>query len=127
MLKEKQKNSKEFLVKSINDFSDLLSANSIIGTPIITKDKTIIPVLKVTVGYLGGGGEYGDIKLFTKEKSHPFAGGSGAIVNMSPCGFLVCLDDKVSFVKVEDDLYEKMLERTADLVSKSIKWLWKKL
>ena len=121
MLKEKQKNSKEFLVKSINDFSDLLSANSIIGTPIITKDKTIIPVLKVTVGYLGGGGEYGDIKLFTKEKSHPFAGGSGAIVNMSPCGFLVCFDDKVSFVKVEDDLYEKMLERTADLVSKSIK------
>ena len=121
MLSEKRKNSKEFIVKSITDFNDILSANSVIGTPITTEyGKTIIPVLKVTVGYLGGGGEYGDIKLFTKEKSHPFAGGSGAIVNMAPCGFLITDKDGVNFIKVEDDLYDKVLEKTADFVSKTL-------
>ena len=60
----------DFMVKSIKDFGDVLDANSIIGTPIKTDEgNTIIPVLKITVGYLGGGGEYGDIKIFTKEKS----------------------------------------------------------
>ncbi len=121
MLKEKRNNSKEYIVKSIKDFGDILSANSVVGTPILTDiGKTIIPVLKVTVGYLGGGGEYGDIKLFTKEKSHPFAGGSGAIVNMSPCGFLIADDKSVNFIKVEDDLYDKVLEKTTEFVSKTL-------
>ena len=51
----------------------MLNANSIIGTPVKTDDgTTIIPVLKITVGYLGGGGEYGDIKLITKEKTSKY-------------------------------------------------------
>ena len=69
MLKEKKESSKEYIVKSIKDFGEILSANSVIGSPVKTDDgNTIIPVLKVTVGYLGGGGEYGDIKLFSKER-----------------------------------------------------------
>ncbi len=121
MLKEKKQSSKEYIVKSIKDFGEILSADSIIGNPIITSDgNTVIPVLKITVGYLGGGGEYGDIKIFTKEKSHPFAGGSGALVNMSPCGFLISNASGVNFIKVESDIADKVFDKTTEFVSKSL-------
>ncbi len=121
MLNNRKENQKEFIVKSIKDFGDVLDANSIIGTPIKTDDgNTIIPVLKITVAYLGGGGEYGDIKIFTKEKTHPFAGGSGAIVNMSPCGFLISNNNTVNFIKVEDNLADKVFDKTSELVSKTL-------
>ena len=121
MLNNKKENQKEFIVKSIKDFGDVLDANSIIGTPIKTDEgNTIIPVLKITVGYLGGGGEYGDIKIFTKEKTHPFAGGSGAIINMSPCGFLVSNNNTVNFIKVEDNLADKVFDKTSEIFSKTI-------
>ena len=122
MLKERKLTSKESIVKSIKEFSDILSANSIIGSPILTPNgTTIIPVLKTTVGYLGGGGEYGEIKLFTNEKSHPFAGGSGAIVNMSPCGFLVCSNDKVTFIKIDNDITDKVFDKTQEFIDKVLK------
>ena len=121
MLKEKKESSKEYIVKSIKDFGEILSANSVIGSPVKTGDgNTIIPVLKVTVGYLGGGGEYGDIKLFSKEKSHPFAGGSGALVNMSPSGFLITNSSGVNFIKVDPDIADKVFEKTTEFVSKTI-------
>ena len=121
MLNNKKENQKEFIVKSIKDFGDVLDANSIIGTPIKTDEgNTIIPVLKITVGYLGGGGEYGDIKIFTKEKTHPFAGGSGAIINMSPCGFLVSNNNTVNFIKVEDNLADKVFDKTSEIFSKTL-------
>lgn len=121
MLNDKKQNQKEYIVKSIKDFGDVLNANSIIGTLVKTDDgTTIIPVLKITVGYLGGGGEYGDIKLFTKEKTHPFAGGSGAIVNMSPCGFLISKNSSVNFIKVQDDIADKVFEKTSEFVSKTL-------
>lgn len=120
MLKEKKQSSKEYIVKSIKEFGDVLSADSVIGTPFTTPDgNTVIPVLKITVGYLGGGGEYGDIKIFTKEKSHPFAGGSGALVNMSPSGFLISNSSGVNFIKVDSDIADKVFEKTSEFVSKS--------
>ena len=120
MLKEKKQSSKEYIVKSIKEFGDVLSADSVIGTPFTTPDgNTVIPVLKITVGYLGGGGEYGDIKIFTKEKSHPFAGGSGALVNMSPSGFLISNSSGVNFIKVDSDIADKVFEKTTEFVSKS--------
>ena len=120
MLKEKKQSSKEYIVKSIKEFGEVLSADSVIGTPFTTPDgNTVIPVLKITVGYLGGGGEYGDIKIFTKEKSHPFAGGSGALVNMSPSGFLISNSSGVNFIKVDSDIADKVFEKTSEFVSKS--------
>lgn len=120
MLKGKESVLKNGILNSANSVNELLNANSVIGTPIETKDSTIIPVVKVIVGSIGGGGEYGDIKLFSKEKTHPFAGGNGNIVNISPSGFLVCKKDVVSFVKVDDDLADVVFQKTSDLISKTL-------
>jgi len=62
----------------------------VVGDPVQTQDgSTIIPISKVSFGFVAGGGEYagGGIQV---EKELPFAGGAGAGVSVHPMGFLVC-------------------------------------
>ena len=117
-----QKNSKKLdnvISTQIDKLSDVMSANLVIGNKITTDDNTtIVPVTKVTVGYVNGGGEYGEVKLFSKEK--PFLGGGGAIINMSPNGFLVVNNGNVNFIKVADDFIEGVFNKTTEFVEKTI-------
>ena len=122
MLKQSQNASKESLVKPNSELYSLIEPNSIVGTPIVTPDgSTVIPVLKVLVGCLGGGGEYGEVNIFNKNVEHPFAGGNGTLLNMSPCGFLVLNNGDSKFVKVNDDLYERVFDKTAEYLTNAVK------
>ena len=122
MLKQSTNSQKESLIKPNKELFSLIEPNSIVGTPIITPDgTTIIPVSKVLIGTLGGGGEYGEVNLFSKQVDHPFAGGNGTLLNMSPCGFLVLNSGDAKFVKVNDDLYETIFQKTAEYLSNTIK------
>lgn len=120
MLKEKDSKLKNEVLTSLKQYTELLNANSIVGTPILTDDSTIIPIVKILVASIGGGGEYGEIKMFSKDKSHPFAGGNGSIANITPSGFLVCKNGSVSFVKVDDNFNEFIFNKTSDLISKAV-------
>lgn len=95
----------------------LISADTVMGEPVTTADGvSIIPVSKVTMGFLTGGGEYSD--LSSEEKSqYPFAGGSGAGMSVSPVGFLVNSGDSIKLVGVEDEsLYDKIFSLVPDLM-----------
>ncbi|MBO7214983.1 MAG: hypothetical protein J6V66_05750, partial [Clostridia bacterium] len=74
MKKEINSNLTDNMIKSFKELNESVNINSIIGAPISVGNRYIIPISKLTVGYLGGGGEYGEIKLFAPDKSHPFAG-----------------------------------------------------
>lgn len=117
-----QKNSKKLdnvISTQIEKLSDVMNANMVVGNKITTEDNTtIVPVTKVTVGYVNGGGEYGEVKLFSNDK--PFLGGGGAIINMSPNGFLVINKGNVNFIKVADDFIENMFNKTTEFVEKTI-------
>ncbi|MBR2377421.1 MAG: hypothetical protein IKA85_06625 [Clostridia bacterium] len=103
----------------VEKLTDVISANSIVGNKIVTDDKvTIIPVTKIIVGYVNGGGEYGEVKLFNKEK--PFLGGGGAIVNVSPNGFLVVKNGVTNFIKIADDFIEGIFDKTTAFVEKVV-------
>ena len=88
---------------------------------LMTLDYYIVPITKLTVGYLGGGGEYGDIKIFSSNNSHPFAGGSGTLVSMNPSGFLVCKNSGVTFVKTDDSVAEKIFDKTTEFINETLK------
>ncbi len=73
---------------TLENMKDMVDVNTVIGEPIPTMDgSTVIPVSKVTFGFVAGGGEYDQNKL--PDSSLPFAGGSGAGVSVQPVGFLV--------------------------------------
>lgn len=104
----------------------LVEADTVIGTPVTTADGvSIIPVSKVTAGFLTGGGEYSDMSRQSYTE-YPFAGGSGAGVSVSPIGFLISDGKTVKLVNVDDknpleqilDIMPELLESLLDGVKK---------
>ena len=105
-----------------NDIDDLISnafdkikmivdANTIIGEKLETKDGTfIIPISKVTVGYVVGGGEYAELSARRVANHYPMSGGSGGGMSVTPVGFLIEKNGEVQFVNVENkSLYQTVL------------------
>lgn len=99
----------------------LVDANTVVGTPVTTSDGvSIIPISKVTMGFLTGGGEYSDMSRQTYTE-YPFAGGSGAGVSVSPIGFLVSDGKSIKLVSVDEkNPFDKILNLIPEIVSSII-------
>ena len=95
----------------------LVDADTVVGNPVTTEDGvSIIPLPKVTMGFLTGGGEYSDMAQQNLAE-YPFAGGSGAAVSVSPIGFLVSDGKSVKIIKMDDkNPFEKILNLIPDVV-----------
>lgn len=95
----------------------LVEADTVIGTHVVTSDGiSIIPVSKVTAGFLTGGGEYSDMSRQSYTE-YPFAGGSGAGVSVSPIGFLISDGKTVKLVNVDDkNPLEQILDVVPDII-----------
>ena len=104
---------------TLKNLGNIIDVNTVIGTPVKASDGTlIIPVSKVIVGVLSGGGEYGKISLFKTGKDLPYSAGNGAIVSVKPCGFLINEGNGYKMISVSDSPYEKLLEKTTDFFEK---------
>ncbi len=96
----------------------LIDADTVIGSPVMTGDGvSIVPISKVTMGFLTGGGEYSDMSRQTYTE-YPFAGGSGAGVSVAPIGFLVSDGKSVKMISVDDkSVFDKILNLIPDVVA----------
>ena len=80
----------------------MVDVNTVVGAPVMDqKGTTIIPISKVSFGFVAGGGEYavedGKQKPVPTD-IFPFAGGTGAGVSVQPVGFLVVTDKQVKML-----------------------------
>ena len=104
---------------TLKNLGNIIDVNTVVGTPIKTIDGSlIIPISKVVVGVLAGGGEYGKVNLFKNGKDLPYSAGNGAIVSVKPCGFLINEGNGYKMISVSDSPYEKLLEKTTDFFEK---------
>lgn len=118
MSKEKKDNKiRELMTAAMKDLNALVDVNTVVGKPLkVDQVTTVIPISKVTMGFMTGGGEYGEIKPIKKDKELPFAGGSGAIVSLKPSGFLVDQGCGVQLVSVADDALSKLIESVNNFI-----------
>ncbi len=108
--------------KTAEHLTGLVDVNTVIGKPIVSASGAqIIPFTKVTMGYLSGGGEYGEVKAIKEDECFPFAGGAGTVINLKPAGFLI--DDGVEcrIVKITDDPLDGIIEKTSEIIGKLVK------
>jgi uncharacterized spore protein YtfJ len=104
--------------EALIDLKDTIKDLTIIGEPIILSDDvSVIPVSKTLFGYVNGGSEFGDIKLF-QPSSNGLIGGSGGVVNVTPYGFLIVKNQGYEFIKIKEDMVDKVTDFTNDMVSK---------
>ena len=92
----------------------MIDTKMIVGDKIVAGEVTIVPISKVAVGFLSGGGEY---EKESNEIDFPFIGGSGAGYSVSPVGFLVIKKGEVKLVKVSpSELASKIIEVVPEVV-----------
>ena len=98
----------------------IVDSSTVIGEKVEAGDgTTIIPISKVTVGYVVGGGEYADLSSRRVANHFPMAGGSSGGMSVSPVGFLVEKNGEVRFVNVENkSLYQTVLNMFNALLAK---------
>ncbi len=107
----------ELINSSIEKIKNLAETNTIIGDPIVSPTgKVIIPVSKVSVGFVVGGGQYNSVN---KKLPYPLAGGSGGGLSVSPIGFIIEDDEGVKFIDVENKTaYQTILNLANTLINK---------
>ncbi|NLC16845.1 MAG: sporulation protein YtfJ [Clostridiales bacterium] len=110
------------MASSMTKIKSLVDTDTIVGNPVKTPDGTvIIPVSKVTMGFVTGGGEYSDINNNKKMETFPFAGGSGGGISVSPIGFLVDNGKTIKIMPVNgENAYDKLLDIVPELIDSLI-------
>lgn len=114
----------------MQNIQDMVDVNTIIGAPIeINSNVTIIPISKVSFGFVAGGSEFkGETieEYNRKDKDeeitykNPFGGGSGAGVNISPVSFLVINNDNIKLMPVEYcSTVDKIVDYIPDILNKA--------
>ena len=113
-----QNNIDELVNSSILRIKDLAQTNTIIGKPLESANGTIIiPISKVSVGFVVGSGQYNSV---SKKLPYPTAGGSGGGVSLSPIGFIIDTKDEVKYVDVENkSAYQTILNLASTLMNKT--------
>lgn len=99
----------------------MVDVNTVVGAPVMDqKGTTIIPISKVSFGFVAGGGEYAIED--NKQKPvptdiFPFAGGTGAGVSVQPVGFLVVTENQVKMLPAQTTgAMERMVELLPQLL-----------
>ena len=105
----------ELMQTAMASIKDMVDVNTVIGEPVTAAGgTTIIPISKVSFGYVTAGG---DIACQEKPRhlaepvDFPFAGGSGAGVSVQPVGFLVVCGDSVRMLPAQcHSVADRMVE-----------------
>lgn len=105
---------------AMDKIKTLVDSSTIVGESLQTPDgSTIIPISKVTVGFVVGGGEYADLSARRVANHFPMSGGSSGGMSVAPVGFLIIREESVEFVNVENkSLYQTVLNMFNSLLSK---------
>lgn len=123
-MKDKSFNNKieDVMTSAMKNLRSLVDVDIVVGKPIeTTSELTIIPLTKVTMGYVSGGGEYNtELRDLKKDLQYPFSGGSGAGMSLKPIGFLVINGTCVELVKIESKSAIERLIETVPEVAKFI-------
>lgn len=118
-MEEKPHKIQDIMRSTMNELKTMIDANTVIGTPIdIDEGTRIIPISKVIVGLVAGGGEYSENNLTKQKKEdYPFAVGSGTGFQIIPVGFLLKEEGRYKLLEIENAQANNLIE----LVAKTIK------
>lgn len=117
---------------SIEQIKRMVDVNTVIGNPVSTENQTmILPVSKVSLGFLVGGGEYGKMASARKaacrcdednEARFPFAGASAVGMSITPLAFVTVEEGNVRVLPAEQSC---ITDRLMDVVPQAMKCIEK--
>ncbi len=107
---------------TMENLKEMIDVNTVVGSPVSTSEGlTIIPVSKVSFGFVAGGGEYvmsgSPIPLDVTDDPLPFAGGTGAGVTVSPVAFLIVGKGQVRLLPAQNNTsIDRLIEMIPQII-----------
>ena len=90
---------------AMQNLKTIVDVNTIVGSPVETiGGSTIIPISKISVGFVAGGGEFNNNHKNMPSFDYPFAGGSGAGFTVVPIGFLSEKNGEVTYIDAQTSM-----------------------
>lgn len=111
-------NLDEIIQNTISNLKNILKTNTVVGEPIVIDNIKIIPVCKVNVGIILGGGELSHNKKFNK--TYPITAGTGSGFNVIPIGFVIIQDNKTRFINIEINTLENNFSKAINMLLEKI-------
>ena len=106
---------------SMENIKDMVDVNTVVGDPVMAQDgSTIIPISRVSFGFVAGGGEYALTGAQMGAYGLPFAGGAGAGISIHPMGFLVCSANGVRLLSAN---CASPMERMVEMIPQALEGL----
>lgn len=107
---------------SLNKIKSMIDVNCVVGEPISLPDSsTIIPISKVSVGFVTGGGEYSDLGAKRGKPDFPMAGGTGGGFSVSPIGFFIVDKHEFKLVNVDKSTaYLGLIKNATEALKKMV-------
>lgn len=105
---------------SLDKIRNMVDVNCVIGEPVTLPDNsTIIPISKVSVGFVSGAGEYSDLNSKRNQVDLPMAGGTGGGYTVMPIGFFIVKKDKFKLVHADkSSAYLTLLKNATEVLKK---------
>ncbi len=106
------------LQTTMKELKEMVDVNTIVGDAFVSPNgSTIIPVSKVSFGFVTGGAEYND-KLKTEVSARPFAGGCASGITISPVAFLISDGSNVKLMSSNPKCaIEKIIDNAPQIIS----------
>lgn len=107
---------------TMEQIKKMVDVNTVVGTPIIADETTtVVPVSKVSLGFLAGGGEYSGKSCVKKsneqmdnlEGRYPFAGTAVVGMSITPLAFVSASGEDVKVLPVTFDC---TIDRVVELI-----------
>lgn len=114
------KGFEEMLQATMESMRRISDSDAVVGKPVVTEDGVVIlPVSKVSYGFVVGGGEYGEGAAKQKGE-YPHATASGGGITVTPVGFLLCGREK-KFITVDKSYSDDKWKELARAAFRAIK------
>lgn len=110
-------NPEEILSTILERLKMLASTETVVGQPVKIDNITLLPVIKLTVGFAAGGGE-GSSEKESSGSGGGAGGAGGGGASVSPVGFIVLEGDQVRFIGIGKGKIETLVETVPEVLKK---------
>lgn len=97
----------------VGELREISKSETIIGDPITVGDRTVIPIVKISVGFGAGGGQGENEKA-----GSGFGGGGGGGAKIEPAAFIIMDKDGISLLPATKGKWEGLIDSIPGIAKK---------
>lgn len=103
----------ELLQSIVGELKQIASTESIVGEPITIGERTLVPIIRISIGFGAGGGEGSD-----SQNRGGFGGGGGGGARIEPAAFIVIEPDGISLLPAKPGTIDALVDAVPAVIGK---------